>query len=1466
MARAFLIAASLVACLVGSSSLAADRLSVLFLGDQGHHQPAARFAQLEPVLAGRGIQLTYTEDLGMLSAERLKPYAALVIYANQESITPTQEQALLDYVSGGGGLVALHCASFCFLNSDRYVELVGAQFLRHGGQVFGTQITGSDHPVMAGFGGFRSWDETYIHHRHNEDRTVLEERHEGEQAPERTSEPWTWVRDHGKGRVFYTAWGHDERTWSQPGFQNLVERGIRWAANDDPSLAGSFKERAPFSAPKLGKIPADAPAFEYEEVGAKIPNYVPSDRWGTLGEPLTKMQRPLAPEASQRHYAVPENFQLELFAAEPDLAAKPIAMTWDEQGRLWVCETVDYPNELRPPGTGRDRIQIVEDRDHDGKADHFTVFAEGLSIPTAITCYRGGVIVQDGTRTIYLKDTDGDLRADVNKVLIEGWAMGDTHGGVSNFRYGFDNWIWAMQGYNDSQPVYAGNRDAAEKQRFRQGFFRFRLSQTDPPEVEELEFVRSTNNNTWGLGFSEEGLVFGSTANGCPSVFMPIANRYYEQVAGWSPQVLEMIADSNRIYPIVDHIRQVDHHGGYTAGAGHALYTARAYPEPYWNRTAFVCEPTGHLVGLFVLEPRGAGFAATSPGSLLASDDDWAAPIQAEVGPDGQVWVLDWYNFIVQHNPTPIGFQTGKGNAYETDLRDKQHGRIYRLAYREAPAVEMHSLADATPEQLVVALRNDNLLWRQQAQRLLVERGKQDIVPALIALLADPQIDDLGLDVGAIHALWTLHGLGAIDQPEVQAVLPQALGHASPAVRRTALTVLTPTADQLNRPQVLALLQDSDPQVRLAAILKQAESPTSTTDPAAADAAAAVIERLGGNADRWLADAATSAGAAHAEACLRSLLASAKGPLSPTAAAAVARIAEHYARTQFEKPSNELLLAVAGAEPSRAAAVLEGFSRGWPNSAPYQMDADTQAALMVSLERWPTGPQRQLLMLARRWGNDAFNDFAGRLTDDLISQFENQELDVRERADAIRTVVELQGEQAEVIEQLLERVNARTAPQDTLALIEAVSASRAEETGNLLVDRLAGLTPVARKAAFRVLLSRPQWTIALLDGIESGSIAATELALDQRQALGNYPDRRIRERAGKILRAEGGLPSVDRQAVVDRYMPVTTTQGDSTRGKALFVEHCSKCHRHGELGVQIGPELTGMAVHPKAELLVHVLDPSRSVEGNFRTYTVLTADGQVVNGMLAGETKTTVELIDTAAQRIVVQRDDIEELTASAKSVMPEGFEAQLNEEGMRDLLEFLTQRGKYLPIDLRKVASACSTVPMFYGVSPVERLDFGTWEARLFESVPFSLIDPQQDRVNNCVMLFGPLGELPPKMPKAVDLPVGGPVKRFHILGGIGGWSAQRPNPSGPVTMVFRIRYKDGQIEDHELRDGREFADYIGPFDVPGSKRAFDLDGRQVRYLTIDPKRSEPIERIELRKGRADSAPIVLAITAESP
>lgn len=814
-------------------------LGVLFLGDNGAHRPYERMRQIVGPLAEGGVHVTYTTRLEDLNDEHLAKYDAVIIYANHTKIEPDQEKALLDYVKNGGGLVPLHSASFCFLNSPKYIELVGAQFKSHKSGVFRTRVAKADHPIMKDLKAIESWDETYVHTKHNEDRVVLSYRDEAGKA-----EPWTWVRNHGKGRVFYTAWGHDQRTWSNKEFQQLVLRGVRWAAGVSGEKLYEKIER---------------PAFKYVE--EEIPYYPPSQNWGTMGDDWKKMQLPLSPEDSMKHMLTPKEFKVELFASEPLLKGKPIAMAWDAKGRLWVAETVDYPNEMQPKGKGRDSIVILEDTDGDGKADKRKVFVDKLSVPTSLTFGGGGLIVHQAPETILFKDNDGDDKADERVVLIKGWNTNDTHAGPSNLRYGLDNWIWGMQGYAGINAMVGG-----EHHHFRMGFYRFKAN------GEKMEFLRKSNNNTWGLGFSEDGLVFGSTANNNPSMFLPISEQYYNKVAGMQASVLPTIANTSQFIPITKLIRQVDVHGGYTAAAGHALYTARAYPKDYWNRKAFVAGPTGKLLGVFNLYPKGAGYTASNGYNLVESFDEWSAPIVAEVGPDGQVWVIDWYNYIVQHNPTPKGYKTGKGNAYLTKLRDKKRGRIYRVVHTGDSRQSMKGnldLTKATPSELVKTLKHSNMLWRLHAQRLLVERGEQDVVPQLIELARDLSVDEIGLNVGAIHALWTLHGLNAIQGEGLNAAIG-ALMHPSHGVRRNAVQVLPDTMGTGDMIVKAGLLEDKHVQVQLAALLKLSDIPSNKI------VAEAIYKQLASGAyegDRELTDAVTIASAVHAYPYIQTVLA-----------------------------------------------------------------------------------------------------------------------------------------------------------------------------------------------------------------------------------------------------------------------------------------------------------------------------------------------------------------------------------------------------------------------------------------------------------------------------------------------------------------------------------------------------------------------------------------------------------------
>ena len=1440
----------------------AKELKVLFLGDNGPHRPRQRLQLLKPALSKRGIQLVYTESVADLNAENLNRFDALLLYANIDTINPAEEKALLDYVAAGAGFVPLHCATFCFRNSEPVIALMGAQFQRHGAGVFRATTARADHPIMDGFGGFESWDETYVHHKHNQqDREVLEYRVDAEGR-----EPWTWTRTHGKGRVFYTAWGHDHRTWSNEGFHNLVERGIRWAVGGDPTEAPAYMRDRPFPVPEMTAPRTDVAPFEMIEVATKIPNYAPGENWGATGKNFSTMPKPLSAEESLKHMIVPEGFRVELFASEPEIVGKPICMAWDERGRLWVAETIDYPNDMQPEGLGNDRIRILEDANGDGQADRSTVFADKLSIPTSIAFSHGGVIVHQAPHTLFLEDTDGDDQADVRKVLFTGWGTHDTHSGPSNLNYGHDNWFYGNVGYSGFKGSVAGDEHS-----FYQGFYRFQIDRVDGEvQVKELEFLRNTNNNSWGVGLSEEGILFGSTANGNPSTYMPIANRYYERVQGWTQSlVLGSIADNYKFKPVTDKVRQVDVHGGYTAAAGHALYTARTYPPEYWNRTAFVNAPTGHLIGTFLLKPEGSNFSATSPFNLVASDDEWTAPIMSEVGPDGHMWMIDWYNYIIQHNPTPEGFKTGKGSAYVSDLRDKKHARIYRVVYGGSDGAAKTgvssvptTLADASSGQLVRALAHPNLLWRRHAQRLLVERGKTDITKPLVELVRDGSTDEIGLNVGAIHALWTLHGLGALEGSPLVAVAWSALKHSSAGVRRTAVAVLPPTPASAAALLDANLLIDLSPQVRLAALLALADMPRV---PEVGDKILAALERPINSQDRWIPEAATSAAAVHCDDFLAAVCAADNSVASiPKVVEISGIVAEHYARRGAVDSLGGLLAGLTNADPSVANAIVGGLNRGWPVGTAAALGPGAEADLERLLSRLSLDGQAMLIKLLGSWGSERFDRFAQGVTESLYGRLDDADLSVEDRVAAAHQLVEFQPNRIETATAVLDRITPQTPPTLAEGIVRATRASQAPGFGAHLVDRFSELMPRSRKTALSVLLSRAESTQALLDAVDRGAVQLVELSIDQKRALAEHPDKPLQERAQALLAAGGALPNPDRQKVLDELMPLAQQVGDPVAGQLVFKQQCAKCHIHGREGNHVGPNLTGMAVHPKSELLMHLIDPSRSVEGNYRVYTVVTLDGLVASGMLASESKTTVELIDAEGKQKVILRADIEQLVASPKSLMPDGFEKQVKPRDITDLLEFLTRRGKFLPLDLSSVATIASDRGMFIAKeSSTERLVFPDWGPKTFGGIPFHLTDPEEGTVSNVILLHGP-HPIPKEMPKSVRIPWNGPARAIHMLSGVSGWGYPVYKDES-VSLTVRLHYADRTQEDHELRNGIHFADYIRRIDVPGSEHAFDLDGRQVRYLVVRPKREEVVTDIELVEGDF-TAPVVMAVTVEGP
>ncbi|MDB6172627.1 MAG: rane-bound dehydrogenase protein [Chthoniobacteraceae bacterium] len=524
-------------------------------------------------------------------------------------------------------------------------------------------------------------------------------------------------------------------------------------------------------------------------------------------QPLT-YQFPFNPKGSAERTQVPPDMRLELFAGEPDIT-KPIAFAWDERGRLWVAETRDYPHGVVPGGDGHDDIKICEDTDGDGRADKFTIFADKLNLPTSLVFANGGIMVSQAPRFLFLKDTDGDDKADVREIIMQSWGVQDTHAQASNLHYGLDNWLYGCVGYSGFKGVVGGKMHD-----FGMGTYRFKA------DGSTLEFLHQFSNNSWAQSINAAGDQFGGTANNAPIFYGGIPAGLAP--AGMRLMTAKRINIEDKAHAITPNFRQVDVMGGYTAAAGSAFIYSSNLPARFQGK-AMVCEPTMKLISLMDVQPEGAGYIAKDGFNLVASSDEWMSPVFSEVGPDGAVWFADWENFIIQHNPTPsverggYAAKTGPGGAHENALRDHEHGRIYRVVWEKAAKPAITSLQGASIPELVKALGSDTQFWRLTAQRLLVDGKKIEAADALRRLV---MANDGA--VGAIHALWTLQGLGLLDDATHKA----AFLARDAALRRNAIRALGIDERSQSLLYGSGVVSDPDAHTRLAAMVKLAELPT----------------------------------------------------------------------------------------------------------------------------------------------------------------------------------------------------------------------------------------------------------------------------------------------------------------------------------------------------------------------------------------------------------------------------------------------------------------------------------------------------------------------------------------------------------------------------------------------------------------------------------------------------------------
>jgi putative membrane-bound dehydrogenase-like protein len=974
------------------------------------------------------------------------------------------------------------------------------------------------------------------------------------------------------------------------------------------------------------------------------------------------------------HMQVPAGLAVQLVAAEP-LVRQPVAIEFDDRGRLWVIQYLQYPNpaglkrakvdrysrttydkfpEPPPRGPkGADRITILEDTDGDGLADRSKDFVNGLNLASGLAFGHGGVFVLQVPYLLFYADRNGDDRPDGDpEVLLSGFGMEDAHSVANSLTWGPDGWLYGCQG-----STVTSNIRGIE---FQQGVWRYH------PLSRRFELFCEGGGNSWGLDFDEHGNLFYSTNYGGFAMLHGVQGAYYWKQFGKHGALHNPYA-----YGYFDHVPHKNLHGGHVTVGG-IVYQGDTLPAKYCGKY-IAADLLGHAVYWHDLQPRGSTFAASLAGDLLIANDTWFAPSDVTMGPDGAVYVCDWHDQRMAH-PDP-----------DADW-DRSNGRIYRIQAQKVPSRPVTRLSELSTGDLIIHLGDANDWYVRKARRLLADHADPEAILPLRTLVMESPDAHL-----ALEALWALYVSGGLSDEFAE----KLLDHPSADVRWW--TVRLEGDEERAAPAIAARLAEMaqrDPSVAVRGQL----ACTAKRLPAAQ--ALVIVERLAARGeDRddpylplllWWAVERNAVAAREGVLALFTQPAVQKLPLVHEVI--IERLVRRYAAEGTEagylscgsliessEPADRLQLLAALDQGLKDRSAVRGGSAGtlFANLAVVGADkADNRGALA----RVEPIPLRLTELVDRAWRDDADNLALIRLAARIGRPA------ARERALALAAdahaqparrieAVQLVGEvgDASSAPRLLKLLSASEPQPLQLAVLDALGQFDSEPIATALLDKLPSLEPPLRTKTCDVLLRRKPWAARLLAGVDAGTFAAAEISVDQLRLVALHGDKGldalVKKHWGSV---QGGTPE-DRLAEMRRFNnDLRAGSGDAAAGKALFVRHCGTCHRLFGEGNQVGPELTHANRKNTDELLATLVSPSAVIRKEYLSFLVHTTDGRVLTGLLVDQTPGSVTLLNAKNERTAIARGEIETIDESPTSLMPENLLNQLKPQELRDLFKYL--------------------------------------------------------------------------------------------------------------------------------------------------------------------------------------------------
>lgn len=947
---------------------------------------------------------------------------------------------------------------------------------------------------------------------------------------------------------------------------------------------------------------------------------------------------PTPAEEAARKMTVPDGFTVEVVAAEPDLV-NPVAMTIDDQGRFWVTESFEYPR--KEPGPGRDRVKVLEDTDRDGRIDKVTVFAEGLNIPSGIAVGHGGVWVANAPDILFLQDIDGDLKADAKKVVVTGFGRTDTHELPNSLVWGPDGWLYGLNGVFNYCNVKHRGRELA----FTCAMFRINpVADTDGEwkGTHDFELFAEGTSNPWGIAWNGDGEAFLSACVIDHLWHISESGYYHRQGGPYPPHTWKLES-------IVQHTHQM------AAYCGITWFDSDAYPEEYRERL-YMGNIHGGCINVDALERRGSSYFATPRPDFLTANDVWHMPVAQQTGPDGCLYVLDWYDryhCYQDANADPAGV-------------DRGHGRLYRVRYRDTPRAPAFDLAKEGDTELIARLGSPNIYHRERAQRLLGERLVAGKTPGLAGTLQAVVLDDAKPRKPRLHALWSLIGSGALDE----AFQYSLLRHAEPQFRAWAVraTGNAGTASDRVRKRLAELASDPSPdvqrQVAIAATkLDGLNAPALLADVLARCGTDIVIPRLvWQNLHPLLADPPA------VDAVLSRF-----GKDQPPGFVAMAPVMAEYLLTG-DQPRLEAFAQLFDQTSGTPAAgeLLNQLGRRVRNReiraealAPIRPRLESAIAPLLAGEKGD-GLKFAAANLAASWGH---TEAAKLVTGTLLDAKAGEAARI-----AAAEAVAAAGD-ARAIETLATVLADSQAPQNLRrATLSSLGRLDAPAVAKATLAAYTALPAPLQRDAIELLTQRPAWSRELIAAVESGQVAATVInPMQVAKMAGPGANADLRPKIEKLWGKVRLERNPGREEKIARIVQLAGEKtGDWKNGKAVFTRSCAACHKlHGE-GNLIGPDLTVSGRGTLEQLLSNMLDPNLVIGEAYQARIVNTHDGRAVMGLPVEENDQRVVVRSPAGKDEIFARADVKSVDVLPVSLMPENLEATMSEQELLDLINYL--------------------------------------------------------------------------------------------------------------------------------------------------------------------------------------------------